>query len=188
MDTPYKNSLYGVLDCGGDGDCLFHCISYALMENNKFNTNLKYEITDLRKIVAEAIDIKKFNEIINIYKILKDSNDFHEIWDPYNISYDDFILLITLGGNNYWADNIIINILKEKLEINIIILNSNSITNEYNYYPLLYDYDEKLMSIILLYENEMHFKLVGYFNNVMVTLFDNNNIPKELIKLINNLR
>ena len=186
IDFVPRNSLFGVLDCGGEGDCLFHCISYALKSDDVFNINLNYEVSDLRQIICDTIDIEKYNEIIGIYKILKDADDFDEDWDPYEIDFDEFKGILLEGGNNYWGDNIIINILKEKLNINIIILSSNNITNQHNYYPLLYDFDEKLKTIILLYEDNMHFKLVGYFDNNMITLFEN--VPQEILKLIKYLR
>jgi len=186
IDFVPRNSLFGVLDCGGEGDCLFHCISYALKSDDVFNINLNYEVSDLRQIICDTIDIEKYNEIIGIYKILKDADDFDEDWDPYEIDFDEFKGILLEGGNNYWGDNIIINILKEKLNINIIILSSNNITNQHNYYPLLYDFDEKLKTIILLYEDNMHFKLVGYFDDYMITLFKN--VPKEILKLIKYLR
>ena len=181
-----KNSLFGVLDCGGEGDCLFHCISYALKSDDVFNINLNYEVSDLRQIACDNIDIEKYNEIISIYKLFKDSDDFDEDWDPYEIDFDEFKEILLEGGNNYWGDNIIINILKEKLNINIIILSSNNITNQHNYYPLLYEFDEKLKTIILLFEDNMHFKLVGYFDDYMITLFKN--VPQEILKLIKYLR
>ena len=186
IDFVPRNSLFGVLDCGGEGDCLFHCISYALKSGDVFNINLNYEVSDLRQIACDNIDYDKFIEIIGIYKILKDSDDFDEDWDPYEIDFDEFKEILLEGGNNYWGDNIIINILKEKLNINIIILSSNNITNQHNYYPLLYEFDEKLKTIILLYEDNMHFKLVGYFDNNMITLFEN--VPQEILKLIKYLR
>jgi hypothetical protein len=186
IDFVPRNSLFGVLDCGGEGDCLFHCISYALKSDDVFNINLNYEVSDLRQIICDTIDIEKYNEIIGIYKILKDADDFDEDWDPYEIDFDEFKGILLEGGNNYWGDNIIINILKEKLNINIIILSSNNITNQHNYYPLLYDFDKKLNTIILLYEDNMHFKLVGYFDDYMITLFKN--VPQEILKLIKYLR
>ena len=186
IDFVPRNSLFGVLDCGGEGDCLFHCISYSLKSDDVFNINLNYEVSDLRQIACDNIDIEKYNEIIDIYKILKDSDDFDEDWDPYEIDFDEFKEILLEGGNNYWGDNIIINILKEKLNINIIILSSNNITNQHNYYPLLYEFDEKLKTIILLYEDNMHFKLVGYFDDYMITLFKN--VPQEILKLIKYLR
>ena len=186
IDFVPRNSLFGVLDCGGEGDCLFHCISYALKSDDVFNINLNYEVSDLRQIACDNIDIEKYNEIIGIYKILKDADDFDEDWDPYEIDFEGFKEILLEGGNNYWGDNIIINILKEKLNINIIILSSNNITNQHNYYPLLYEFDEKLKTIILLYEDNMHFKLVGYFDDYMITLFKN--VPQEILKLIKYLR
>ena len=183
---PTKNSLWGRLDCGSDGDCLFHCISYAFKSDNIIDDN--FDVSYLRNLVSENISKEKFNEIITIYKILKDSNDFDEDWDPYDTDFETFKELIVEGGNNYWGDNIIINILKEILNINIIILNSNSLTNDYNYYPLLYDFNNDLETIILSYEEQTHFKLVGYFNDVFITKFTKNNIPNEILKLINYLR
>ena len=62
----------------------------------------------------------------------------------------------------------------------------NDITNEYYYYPISYDYNDNYQTIILLYENEMHFKLIGYFKeNQMIVLFNNKNIPNEILTLIN---
>ena len=113
---------------------------------------------------------------------MADSNDFEEFWDPHTIEYQEFKDIIIEGGNSYWGDNILINILKEKLDINIIILNSNSLTNQYNYYPLMYDFDENLDTIILSYEDEIHFKLIGYFNGKMITCFDKTNVPIEILK------
>lgn len=185
----YNNALYGALDCGGDGDCLFHCLSQALKSKNYLNLDVECEVCDLRKLVCDNIDYDKYLEIISIYKILKDSDDFDEDWDPYEIDFDEFKEMLLEGGNKYWGDNIVLNILKEKLDVNIIILNSNSIQNNYEYYPLLYDYDENLNTIILLYEDNIHFKLVGNFkDNNMLTYFDNNTIPNEILKLINYLR
>ena len=185
----YNNSLYGALDCGGNGDCLFHCISQSLKSKDYFNLEIDYEVQDLRQLVCDNIDYDKFTEIIGIYKILKDSDDFEEDWDPYEIDFNEFKGMILEGGNKYWGDNIVLNILKEQLDVNIIILNSDSIQNHYDNYPLLYDYDETLNTIILLYEDEIHFKLVGNFsNNNMITYFNNFNIPKEILKLIKYLR
>lgn len=183
-----KNSQFGVLDCGGDGDCLFHCLSYALKSKTIFDLNKHFEVQDLRKMVSDSIDYEKYQEIINIYKILADSNDFEEFWDPHTIEYEEFKDIIIEGGDSYWGDNILINILKEKLDINIIILNSNSLTNQYNYYPLMYDFDENLDTVILSYEDEIHFKLIGYFNGKMITCFDKTNVPIEIFKMINFMR
>ena len=129
------------------------------------------------------ITYDKYNEIINIYKILVDSDDFDEDWDPYTIQFNEFKKKIIEGGNEYWCDNILINMIRDLLNINIIILNSNE--NKYYHYPILYQYDKNLNTILLLYENNHHFKLIGYFyQNNMITYFDKNNIPNEILKLI----
>ena len=178
-----NNSLFGVLECGSNGDCLFNCISYAINQ---------VDITDsktLRESLSESIDNDKFNTLIETYKISKLSGEFYEEWNPDTITIDKFKDILKAGGDNYWGDFLILQLLKEYLDINIIILYNNDIINEYYYYPLLYEYNDNLRTIVLLYENEMHFRLVGYFNeNRMTTFFSKNNIPLELLKLINYLR
>ena len=80
--NPYpNNSLFGSLECGDDGDCLFHCISYAL------NTKCKefYDSGDIRRLVAESITKEQFDNIISCYRCMKDLDDFDESWDPYEI-------------------------------------------------------------------------------------------------------
>lgn len=174
-----KNSQFGVLDCGGDGDCLFHCISYAINEYNETETE------KLRKELSEYITEDKYKNIIEIYRILMITDEFQEDWNPEDTSYEDFKVILKEGGNNYWGDFLILELLKEFININIIILYSNDITNTYYNYPMMDVYDNKKETVILLYENEIHFKLVGYFSgNMMITKFNSNNIPLEIMKMI----
>ena len=184
-NSSFKNSLFGCLDCGGDGDCFLHCLCYALNSKNIDTIVQEYDIHKLRNNISDMITYDKYNEIINIYKILVDSDDFDEDWDPYTIQFNEFKKKIIEGGNEYWCDNILINMIRVLLNINIIILNSNEIENKYYHYPILYQYDKNLNTILLLYENNHHFKLIGYFyQNNMITYFDKNNIPNEILKLI----
>ena len=82
-------------------------------------------------------------------------------------------------------DNRIRSLLKEYLNINIIILYSNDITNKYYHYPTFDTYDEHKNTIVLLYENEIHFQLFGHFSgNQMNTKFNKENIPEEIINMV----
>ena len=185
LKKPINNSLFGVLDCGGNGDCLFHCISYVL--NTLYDG--EYSSGDLRKQLSESLEEERYNELIEFYKIFKEMGDFDEDWDPNEMTIQKFKEILIKGGNEYWGDFLIINLIKEYLNINLIILNSNEITNEYYNYPLFYEYEEGLNTIILLYEDENHFKLVGHFKEGnMITLFNQQTIPIEILKMINYLR
>ena len=78
----YKNnSLFGALECGDDGDCLFHCIAQSLNSSK----NSMYDSKDIRNKVAESISEQEFNDIITCYRCMKDMDDFDEDWDPYSI-------------------------------------------------------------------------------------------------------
>tara|TARA_B100001094_G_scaffold121359_1_gene117059 strand:+ start:8297 stop:9019 length:723 start_codon:yes stop_codon:yes gene_type:complete len=181
QEYPSKNSLYGSLDCGGEGECLFHCLSYALNGDNNPRS--------LREGLSESITKERFQIIIEFYQVMDSINEFEEDWDPNEISYEDFKKKVKNGGNEYWGDFLLLNLLKEYLNINFIVLNSNDLTNEYYYYPIFYEYNENIKTIILLYENGIHFKLVGKFQGGnMTTLFTKETIPNEILKLINFLR
>ena len=179
-EKSYKNSPYGVLDCGGDGDCLFHCISYALSSELKEY----YDFKDIRDMIAESIDDDIFKDIIETYKILKDSGDFDEDWDPYEINCkEDFKDIIKEGGNNYWGDHILFQLIIRALKINILLLRTNNINDDIGIYPNYQEYNPSHRTLILLYEDNIHFKLIGFFRNKMITLFKYEDIPIEIKRI-----
>ena len=184
-DNKYKNSQYGMLDCGQDGSCFFHCIAYALNSNEIYKDEpYVYNSQDLRNILANSITNKLFNEIIEIYRILRDSDELYDIWDPYTIKIQEFKNLITDENNVFWGDHILIGLLMKVLGINIIILNSNEFKNIYNIYNTMEKYDPEKRTILLIYENESHFKLLGHFQETnMITYFSHRTLPKEIYKM-----
>tara|TARA_Y100000356_G_C11252660_1_gene288112 strand:- start:248 stop:967 length:720 start_codon:yes stop_codon:yes gene_type:complete len=184
-DTKYKNSQYGMLECGRDGSCFFHCIAYALNTNEIYKEEpYVYNSQDLRNILANSITNKLFDEIIEIYKILKDNNELYDIWNPYTIKIQEFKNLITDENNVFWGDHILIGLLMKELNINIIILNSNEFKNIYNIYNTMEQYDPEKFTILLIYENESHFKLLGHFQETnMITYFSHRTLPKEIYKM-----
>ena len=131
LTKPNNNSLYGSLDCGGEGDCLFHCISYAL------SSDLTYDAEQLRYDLSEFINEKDYELIMEYYNIFSKSNDFDENWDLKDITFNDFKEKIKKGGDEYWGDIFMVHLLERFLNMNFIILNSNYQTNEHYYYPLI---------------------------------------------------
>ena len=172
-----KLNRYGIIDCGGEGDCLFHCLSFAMNNGSNFQ--------DIRNQLSEKITSEKFQELISIYQVIDDSGEFEESWDPHTITYEDFKELIILGGNNYWGDSLMLNLLQQLLDVNVFVLYSNELDNTYYNYPLLNSYDKKKQTILLLYENEMHFQLIGYFSKgIMIYKFQDSEIPLEIRRLV----
>ena len=71
------------------------------------------------------------------------------------------------------------------LNINIIIFNCNEFKNQYNIYNTMEKYDSGKKTILLIYENESHFKLLGHFQeNNMITYFCHRNLPEEIKKIM----
>ena len=175
---PNKNSLFGILDCGGDGNCLFNCIEYAY--NNNINTDELISSKLLRSKIATSINNTIFNDIISYYKILHDNNEI-EYFNPYKTTLKDFKKLIQ--NEDFWCDYILINQLINILKINIIILFNNN--DKLSIYNTLHKYDEELPSIIIYYLSNEHFQLIGYFNKIMHTWFTNDILPNEIKLLLN---
>ena len=176
-----KNSLYGLLECGSDGDCLFNCIAEAF--NNPINKLCDiYTIKDLRQLVSLQINENNFNDILELYKLQFDNNEFNGNWNPYNInSIDEFKNEINTLGNNFWGDYTCIVFLQKALNINIIILNDDNI----KIHPLGQELDRYKKTVILYYYDNIHFQLIGYFNNYMQTLFNYNELPDSIINIYN---
>ena len=182
-DSKSKNSRYGILDCDSDGDCFFNCIANALNEKEREN-DIIYNSDDIRNMISENLTEEQYDMIIGYYRIMKDADDFSEDWDPYQIkSLDDFKIKISTSGHEYWGDYILLQILMNILKCNIFILNCNTYNNDYSIYNTLNDYNKSYDSIFLLYENNCHFKLVGYFDDKIISYFNDNTIPHELKKL-----
>ena len=178
-----KNSRFGILDCESDGDCFFHCIANALNERDR-NTDNYYISDDIRKLISDNITQDQFNLMITTYRIMKDADDFSEEWDPYEIdTLEDFKNTLNTSGHSYWGDFMLLQILSEILKVNIYILNTNEYQNEYNVYHTMCEYKREYDNIFLILENDCHFKLVGYFDEKMITYFRRDEIPIELKKL-----
>ena len=115
---------------------------------------------------------------------MKDANDFDEEWDPYLIhSLEDFKGQLTKSGHNYWGDYILLNNVIRILNLNIFILNSNEMDKDFTIYNTLIDFNSDYDSIFLLYEDNCHFKLIGYFDGEKIISYFTDNIPIELLRL-----
>lgn len=178
-DKVMKNSQYGELDCGSNGNCFFNCIAYSM----NTNTNYKdiYTPDKLRELIANSINKKKFKEMIEIYKILYDNDDFFESWNPYTINLNEF--KTNIKSDSFWGDDILINELIILLNLNIIILSTDTVNNKFILYNTLNKYDLNKNSIILNYIDHEHFTLIGHFeNNVMKCFFEK--IPCEIQRIL----
>ena len=193
-----KNSCFGLLECGSDGDCLFHVLCEALNSEYILKLRLpKYNVKMLRNMVANEINKDNYELILETYKLDYDENQFNFSgeWNPHLIkSMTQFKKELVKGGHNFWGDHILLQLLQKKMKINIIILNSdnnkdtNNINERFTIHPLAsLDLDENEKTIIIYYLDQYHFQLVGYFDgNIMKTLFYKDDLP-SIIKTTYNL-
>lgn len=172
-----------LLDCGSHGDCLFHCIAEALNLNNIYKKEVSnlLDVETLRQKASKEILDDNFESILQNYKIEKTENEFQGDWDPDAIeTKEQLIRELCKTGNNFWGDHIIIQLLSQSLKKNIIILNDNE-----DFEKLSLNKIETRGSkgyIILYFENNCHFKLVGKFNGKKITTVFNR-VPKNLLNL-----
>ena len=194
-EEEHKNSCFGLLECGSDGDCLFHVLSEAL--NSQYLINLKppkYDVLSLRELVANEINKDNFEMILESYKLEYEELNFMGEWDPNEINnMKDFKKEIIKIGNNFWGDHILLQLLQKNLKLNIIILNSDNnkktqnLDERFTIHPIAaLDLTTYNKTIIIYYLDEYHFQLIGYFDgNIMKTIFNNDDIPTVILDIYN---
>jgi hypothetical protein len=193
LKEDHINSCFGVLDCGGDGDCLFHVLCESL--NSEYLMKLrmpKYDVKTLRQLAASEINKENFSMILETYKLDYEDNmyNFSGEWDPEQIkTIGQLKKEIIKGGDNFWGDHILLQLIQKKLKLNVIILNSSDGPNDKcTIHPLAsIDFENNDKTIIIYYLDQYHFQLIGYFDgNIMNPLLKKNEIPQILIDIYNN--
>ena len=132
IDDQWKKILmsdfYFVKDCAPDGNCQFRSLEEAI----KSDSQIKASHKKLRRMVAEHIltlsDLQ-FQDILNNYKVEKDSGEFYGDWDPNTIKTKRQLALeIKKPGFNFEGDNMTLSILSKVLKLDIFIFNQNTHT------------------------------------------------------------
>lgn len=186
LKSKEHNSLYGVLDCGAEGDCLFLCISEAFKKPH-MPEDETFEALELRRLCAMEINEDNYDLIIQTYKLEVDNQEFDGFWNPYEIkNIEELQNEIKKMGNSFWGDHILIQLLETALNINIILLNSENgfFGTNYKIQSTANSFLKTRRTIILSYCLNSHFQLVGYFDgDIMRKVFSYEQIPKELIKV-----
>lgn len=182
-----KNSGYkwGMRSCGLEGDCLFEAIAEAFNFDIYYDsTNTKdfiYDSSYIREKVSDCLTNNNFEQIITLYRIGYINGEYSNQWNPYMIeNVNDLKKELIKNGENFVGDHIILELMASAFNINIIILTNNNdcICQKFN---------KNIKTIILYYnQDEEDFKLVGYYNKRIKTIFNFDEIPIE-IKTINNL-
>ena len=181
-DNKTNNSRYGLYDCEGDGDCFFHCIANAFNERDRMKGE-EYDSKDIRNLIADSLTLEDYETLMNYYKIMKDANDFEEEWDPYDIeSISDFRRKIRESGNSYWGVWLLLTMITKLLQLNILVINYSPEEKDYSIYNTCIEYNHNYDSIVLMYQNQDHFQLLGYYDdNKMISYFEI--LPPELKEL-----
>jgi len=179
------NIPYVIMDCGGEGDCLFHCVAEAFNNVLQFPDNLiekKYSMEQLRQIATDQITIDNFELILDSYKTAYQSNEMMDVWDPTTINnIEDLKNILKLC----WGDHIILQLLQKALQVNIVVFNNYIFSNSGNNISSMGQSISKYPQTILLYYiDNIHFQLIGFFNGKTIqTVFYK--LPIEIKKLVN---
>jgi hypothetical protein len=185
VDDKWKKILmsdfYFVKDCAPDGNCQFRSLEEAI----KSDSQIKASHKKLRKMVAEHIltlsDIQ-FQDILNNYKVEKDSGEFYGDWDPNAIKTKRQLALeIKKPGFNFEGDNVTLSILSKVLNLDIFIFNQNThtITKIEN------DNTQFIIINFIQSGNTGHYRTIGFkLLKDIQTLFNRDNLPEDMLPLV----
>lgn len=180
-----NDNKFLLLECGADGNCLFHVIAEALNNHlicyNKgdFEDIKLYDVESLRELSAECINKENFDFILNTYKMELEDGEFNGDWDPNLIeNIDELKNQIKKCGDNFWGDHTILQLLSKKLEFNVIIFNSPNELEECNIYKSDIENMKYEKTILIYYDCSIHFNLIGYYSkNLINTVFNHKTLP-----------
>jgi hypothetical protein len=162
LDSTWQKKLsstnFVMQNCEGDGNCQFRSITNALKSIKKTWTHDK-----LRKSLSKhvnSLSTHEFENIINSYRLEKDTGTFQGMWDPYSIKTKRQLAKeISISGFNFQGDNISLALLSKALNIDIYLF-----TDSYSIIDL--SGDRKYDTFIILYyeqsDNSGHYQTIGY--------------------------
>jgi hypothetical protein len=171
-----------IKDCKADGNCQFRSLEEALKKTDQQITH-----KNLRKLIADhvlTISETRFKEILDMYILEKENDEFHGEWDPLKIkTRKQFINELKKPGFNFEGDNLTLVLLSEVLKIDFLIFNETSHT--------ITDIETNggNQRIVILYfikfGNTGHYNTIGLKNNKLVkTLFLRNFLDDDINNII----
>ena len=115
-----ENNYTCLLECGSDGDCLFHVLAEALNFDLIYKNKIpEFDISSLRILCSKQINKNNFEIILESYKAEYECGEFFGECDPNSIqNKEELQIEIMKLGNNFWGDHILMQLLSSKLEIN----------------------------------------------------------------------
>jgi hypothetical protein len=169
-----------IKNCLADGNCQFRSIETALT-----NAGIKTNHERLRKSICKYINNLDNNDFFNIiqnYRLEKQTGEFEGDWDPFSIKNKrDFTKELRKPGFNFQGDNITLSLISKCLEIDIIILDSDlnvtDLSNPDHLFPKI---------IIIFYDKQnKHYRTIGLKCKKKInTIFKRIDLPDELTRLI----
>jgi hypothetical protein len=175
-ETKLLSKSFMIKDTIDDGNSQFRAIETALIG---FKNRSHIEIrADIARYINKMPKIE-FNNIIDLYKIEKDTGTFKSKWNPYKLNTKkDFNSEIKRPGRRFVGDNIILSLIPYILGIDFIVFDNNfSIIDLSN--PKL---ENKYYCI--LYSDNNVYKTIGLSKGDSIkTIFKKSKLPPEL-KLI----
>jgi len=182
FDIYYLNTL-------SDGDCFFSSIADIININNiRIGNVIPMDSLDIRKEISKEITNDNFEEIMMIYRA---TDDFKHLWNIDHIkTHDDLKKELCTKGDNYWADHIVLDLFKQKYNMNLIILNNkdDDFKKDKCRIHCLGDILHKdKLTLILYFEDYCHFNPICIFkNNSLYSLLKYDEIPTSIIRIYEN--
>lgn len=164
-----ENKPY-IIECGGEGNCLFHVISFIL--NELLSNEKKYDSDKVRKLTAKSINNDNVNSILENYLIDYKNHNSEFLWNPEELNEfsieqktKELKSIIKTDGYIYEGDMVSLSLLSnsdifKKHKLGIIIF-----TDHYNIHTIPdLPYIPEIYGIIYNVSN-IHWQLIGMYDH-----------------------
>lgn len=163
-----KNKKFFIRECGSYGDCQYNSIIYALYKPSTMEQQKKL--------------VKELREQISMSLVEKDWNQWKERSNKFSNILELREYIQTMG---HWGDDFTAMQIQKILKIHLIIMNAKNVN-----FICLTDEIKYDRYVILWYEPEYHYRLVGYHNEeeenkTDIFMFSKETIPYKLMELWN---
>jgi hypothetical protein len=178
-----------VIDCGGEGDCLFHSISQALKKTHLTSKDLDLSVAGLRKIAADQFESDPTQArawlLEHGIQLYWDTPFFREIMQTHDLEaygargvVSAFASAVRTRGQTFWGDDAVLTWLTQSPALKSVAYVILSSTGKVHCQVFAHEpVSDTTHAMVLWNQPGLHWQLVGFEDRKLPFLFPVHKVP-----------